>query len=106
MSFNKCIFTSGDSILDDIEIFYVEDTYNLTTSTVYFVTMMVNQHAFTVIDNVSNVEISGCTFYQNKGQMPPIMIGVELVHNLTISYCLFHNNDAQSALTMIGNVLI
>ena len=50
------------------------------------------------------MEISGCEFYQNKGQDDLISIGLEQVHNLTISNCLFRNNDAQSALIGIYSV--
>ena len=104
MSFNKCIFTNGDSTLSDIQILHIEDIYNLTISNCLFH----NNYAQSVligIQNVSNVEISGCEFYQNKGQDALIWIGFRQVHNLTISNCLFHNNDAQSALIMSARAL-
>ena len=36
VSFNKCIFTGGDSALADIEGSYIEDIYNLTISNCLF----------------------------------------------------------------------
>ena len=105
VSFNKCIFTSGDSTLADIEILYIKDIYNLTISNCLFHNYDA-QLPLIVIQNVLNVEISGCEFYQNEGQTYLIWIGSEQVHNLTISNCLFHNNDAQLyALVWIKNVL-
>ena len=97
MSFNKCIFTGGDSELGDIEGLYIEDIYNLTIR---------NQSALIKIDNVFNVEISGCEFYQNKGQIHLISISLEQVNKVTISNCLFRNNDAQLKLIMIDSVFI
>ena len=63
------------------------------------------QTALIDIENVLNVEILGCEFYQNKGEMPLISTGSEQAHNVNISNCLFHNNDAQSSLIDIENVL-
>ena len=100
VSFNKCIFTGGDS---DIEILYIiEYIYNLTISNCLFR----NIDAQFELNNVSNVEISGSEFYQNKGQAYLIWIGYKQVHNLTISNCLFHNNDAQVTLIGIDNTKI
>ena len=104
VSFNKCIFTSGDSILADNEGLYIEDIYNLTITNCLFH----NNYALSaliVIYNVLNVEISGCKFYKNKGQEYYKFISSQQVLNLTISNCLFHNNDAQLTLIEIENVL-
>ena len=101
MSFNKCIFTRGDSSLADIEGLYITYIYNLTISNCLFRNNDVESN-FIGIKDVSNVEISGCEFYQNKGQAHLISILYEQVHNLNISNCLFRNNDAQ--LVLIENV--
>ena len=104
VSFNKCIFTSGDSILADNEGLYIEDIYNLTITNCLFH----NNDALSaliVIYNVLNVEISGCEFYKNKGQEYYKLISSQQVHNLTISNCLFHNNDAQFTLKEIKDIL-
>ena len=64
VSFNKCLFTSGDS---NIETLYIEDIYNLTISNCSFR----NNDAVSeliIIHNVFNVEIYKSEFYQNKGQ--------------------------------------
>ena len=53
-----------------------------------------NQTALIVTKNVSNVTISGCEFYQNKGQEDQLITLLQ-VRNLTISNCLFNNNDNQ-----------
>ena len=99
VSFNKCIFTSGDSTL--IDILHLQDIYNLTISNCLFRN---NDAQSVVIANVSNVEISGCEFYQNKGRREDfISIGGILVQNLTISDCLFHNND-NPQIILIENV--
>ena len=103
VSFNKCIFTGGDSALADIEDLYFEDVHNLTISNCLFHNNDA-QLALIKIDNVFNVEISGCEFYQNKGHKKLLSIGFKQVHNLTISNCLFRNNDAQSELIKIDNV--
>ena len=105
VSFNKCIFTStiGDSAFDIIDL-YVIDSYNLTISNCLFRNNGAQVNLI-VIQNISNVQISGCEFYQNKGQDALIWIGFRQVHNLTISNCLFHNNDAQSALIMSARAL-
>ena len=104
VSFNKCIFTSGDSALANIEGLYIENIYNLNISNCLFRNNDA-QSDLIKIRNVSNVEISGCEFYQNKCQYDLISIGFEKVHKLTISNCLFRNNDAQSYLIVIENVL-
>ena len=81
-----------------------EQVHNLTISNCLFHNSDA-QSGLIVIGNVFNVEISGCEFYQNKGQEYLLeVIGFEQVHNLTISNCLFHNNDAQLALMWIDNV--
>ena len=104
VSFNKCIFTSGDSALANIEGLYIEDIHKLTISNCLFCNSDA-QSKLIWIDNVVNVEISGSEFYQNKGHIYLISIGnFEPVHNLTISNCLFHNNDPQLALIQIDNV--
>ena len=99
--FNKCVFTSRDSALVDIEILYIENIYNLTISNCLFHNNDAQLYAIVVIQNVSNVEISGCEFYQNENQ---ILITFKQVYNLTISKCLFRNNGAQLALIAIQNV--
>ena len=113
VSFNKCIFTSGDSTLADIEGLYIDDIHNLTISNCLFRNNIIINDAKTAliwIRHVSNVEISGCEFYQNKGQAYLISIDFERVRNLTtcISNCLFHNNiiinDTQTALIWIRHV--
>ena len=103
VNFNKCIFTSGDSALANIEGWFI-DIYNLTISNCLFHNNNAqSQLALIRIFNVSNVEITGCEFYQNKGQT---MIDFTQVYNLTVSNCLFHNNDAvQSYLILIIHVL-
>ena len=101
--FNMCIFTSGDSALDDTEGLYIEDIQNLTISNCLFRNNDV-QSDLMEIRNVSNVGISGCEFYQNKCQSYLISIGFEQVQILTISNCLFRNNDVQSDLIGIRNV--
>ena len=103
VSFNKCIFTSGDSVLADIEILYVHNIYDLTISNCLFHNNN-GQSDLIRIRNTSNVEISGCKFYQNKYQLYLISIGFKQVHNLTISNCLVHNNDGQSDLIGVRNV--
>ena len=104
VSFNKCIFTSGDSTLAGSEGLFIEDIYNLTISNCLF-SNKDDRSPLIWIANVSNVEISGCEFYQNKGHREDfISIGDILVQNLTISDCLFHNNDHQSALIVVLNV--
>ena len=103
VSFNKCIFTSGDSALADSEGLYIEDIYNLIINNCLFGNND-GQSDLIKIRNVSNVGISGCEFYQNKCQHDLISIGFEKVHKLTISNCLFRNNDAQSSLIGITNV--
>ena len=103
VNFNKCIFTSGDSALANIEGWFV-DIYNLTISNCLFHNNNAqSQLALIRIFNVSNVEITGCEFYQNKCQT---MIDFTQVYNLTVSNCLFHNNNAaQSYLILIIHVL-
>ena len=103
VSFNKCIFTSGDSSLADIEGLYIAYIYNLTISNCLFRNNDAHSELI-LIDNVFNVEISGSEFYQNKVQTYLISIGFVQVHNLNISNCLFRNNDAQSELIVINNV--
>ena len=103
VSFNKCIFTSGDSALEDIENLCVDNIYDLTISNCSFCNNDA-QSDLIRIRNASNVEIAGCVFYQNKAQKYLISIGFEQVHNLTISNCFFRNNDAQSDLIVIRNV--
>ena len=103
VSFNKCIFTSGDSTLADTEGLYIDDVHNLTISNCLFRNNDA-QSDIIGISRVSNVKISGCQIYQNKGQEYLIWIGYE-VQNLTISNCLFHNNNAQLELIGIKNVL-
>ena len=103
VSFNKCIFTSGDSALADFQILNVESIHNFTISNCLFHNNDV-QSVLIGIENVSNVEISGCEFYQSKSQDDLIWIGSERVCNLIISDCLFHNNDAQTVLIGIENV--
>ena len=100
VSFNKCIFTSGNSTLADIETLSTKYIYNLALSNCLF---RINnaQSAFILIQSVSNVEISGCEFYDEDGF---IRIELEQVHNLTIINCLFHNNDGELALIWIQNV--
>ena len=100
VSFNKCLFTSGDS---NIETLHIEDIYNLTISNCSFRNNDA-QSTLIGIQNVSNVEIFGSEFYQNKGQLYLILISSEQTHNLTISNCLFRNNDAQYNLIWIVNV--
>ena len=61
VSFNKCIFTGGDSALADIEGSYIEDIYNLTIR----ICLLLNNYSqlpLIRIDSVFNVEISGCEF--------------------------------------------
>ena len=96
VSFNKCLFTRGDKALAHIENLYIGYSDNLTISNCLFR----DHNRLIVIRNVLNVEISGCEFYQNKGN-ELIWIGYEQVHNLTISNCLFRNNDAQFQLIVI-----
>ena len=100
VSFNKCLFTSGDS---NIETLHIEDIYNLTISNCSFRN---NDARSTLIgiQNVPNVEIFGSEFYQNKGQDYLIWISSEQTHNLTISNCLFRNNDARYNLIWTANV--
>ena len=108
VSFNKCIFTSGNSTLADTEGLYIDDVHNLTISNCLFCNNIIINDAQTTligIEDVSNVEISGCEFYQNKGNSYLIHIGFKQVHNLTISNCLFHNNDAQYTLIEIANAI-
>ena len=102
VSFNKCIFTS--SALPGTEGLYIAYIYNVTITDCLFH----NNDALSNlidIDNVLNVEISGCEFYKNKDQYHLILIGSQQILNLTISNCLFHNNDAQSTLIGIINVV-
>ena len=110
VSFNKCIFTSGDSVLADNKQLHIGNIYNLTISNCLFYNNDAQSELFhnndaesklIIITNVSNVEISGCEFYQNS-QSNLILIDLEEFYNLiTISNCLFHNNDAQSTLVSI-----
>ena len=100
---NKCIFTSGDSALANIEGLYIEDIHKLTISNCLFHNNDA-QLELIGIKNVLNVEISGCEFYQNKGQDFLMNVYYGQTHNLTISNCLFHNNDPQLALIQIDNV--
>ena len=104
VSFNKCIFTGGDSPLVHIEGLYIADVYNLTISNCLFRNNDAQLALIVIESDVSNVEISGCEFYQNTGQDYLIFINKQ-THNLTISNCLFRNNDVQSALIMIDYVL-
>ena len=104
VSFNKCIFTSGNSSLADIEGLYIAYIYNLTISNCLFRNNDAHSELI-LIDNVFNVVISGSEFYQNKGQIHHIWIGaIGQVHNLTISNCFFHNNDVESNFIEIENV--
>ena len=105
VSFNKCIFTSGNSSLADTEGLYIAYIYNLTISNCLFRNNDAHSELILIIDNVFNVVISGSEFYQNKVQAYLISIGFEQVHNLNISNCLFRNNDARSDLIVIGYVL-
>ena len=85
----------------------LEQFHNLVTiSNCLFHNNDAPQVAFVVILNVSDVEISGCEFYQNRdSQSYLIWFGLEQFHNLvSISNCLFHNNVAQLALVAIQNV--
>ena len=101
VSFNKCIFTSGDSALANTEGLYIEHIHKLTISNCLFC----NNDAQSKLDNVVNVEISGSEFFQNRGHIYLMSIGYfEPVHNLTISNCLFYNNYPQIALIQIDNV--
>ena len=101
VSFNKCIFTSGDSALTDFEILNVEGVHNFTISNCLFHN---NSELLLALMEIDSAEISGCKFYQTKINFYLIWIGFKQVHNLTISNCLFHNNDVQSALIEIQNV--
>ena len=101
VSFNKCLFTGGDS---DIKILYIGSIYNLTISNCLFRNNN-SQPQLIIVDNVFNVEISASEVYENKAQMPLISIGFEQIHNLYISNCLFHNNDAQSQLIAQSQLL-
>ena len=92
---------SEDNTLADNEALYIRYIYNLNVSNCLFRNNDA-QLALVVIN--SNVEISGCEFYQNKCQTYLISISFEQVHNVTISNCLFRNNDAQ-LLIVIVNVL-
>ena len=103
VSFNKCIFTRGDSSLADIEGLYITYIYNLTISNCLFRNNDAHSELI-LIDNVFNVEISGSEFYQNKVQTYLISMGFEQVHNLTLSNCLFHNNDVESNFIGIKDV--
>ena len=104
VSFNKCIFTNGGRALTDKEVLDIVDIYNLIISNCLFHYNDVG-YELIVVQNVLNVEISGCEFYQNKGQDFFIWIGKAItdkevlntvdIHNLTISNCLFHNNETQ-----------
>ena len=105
VSFSKCIFTRGVSTLADTEGLYMEDVYNLTISNCLFHNND-DQSELIGISRASNVEISGCEFYQNKVQVYHTLITLEQVDNLFISNCLFCNNDAQSQLIGIDNVFI
>ena len=93
VSFNKCIFTSGDSTL--AEILYINDIYNLTISNCLFHNNNA-QSALIVIQNVLNVEISGCEFYQNKGQDNLILIN--LGHCFGIDNCTIYDNDIKDTI--------
>ena len=88
---------------DDLVWISSEQVHNLTMSNCLFRNN--DAQLALLIDSVYNVEISGCEFYQNKGQDDHISIGLEHVHNLTISNCLFRDNDGQSALILIVYVL-
>ena len=92
MSFNKCIFTDGDS---DVEILYIEDIYNLTIINCLFR----NNDALSdliIIYNVLNVEISGCEFYQNKGQDHLIVTYVSYLFDM--DNCSIYDNDIKDAI--------
>ena len=92
VSFNKCIFTSGDSALADMEGLYIGHAYNLTISNCLFCNN--NAHsAHIMIDNVFNVEISGCEFYQNKGQ--DFLIATFLGYSFDIDNCSIYSNDVK-----------
>ena len=107
VSFNKCIFTGGTLELTKLEDLYID---NITISNCLF------HNTNILIEDAFNVEISGCEFYQNKGQEQIIWIknvvnveisGCEFYQNknllyifgsnLIISNCSFHNNDAPLA---------
>ena len=84
-----------------------EQVHNFTTTCISNCLFHNNdaRSALIVIDNVFNVAISGCEFYQNKCQLFFIFISFEQVHDFTtISNCLFHNNDAQFDLIGIIHV--
>ena len=100
VSFNKCIFTSGDSTLADTEGLYIDDVHNLTISNCLFRNNDA-QSGLIWIRHVLNMQISGCEFYQNNDQ---IWIGFVQVYILTICNCIFRNNDAQSVLIWIRRV--
>ena len=89
VSFNKCLFTGGDS---DIEILHIEDIYNLTISSCLFRNNDA-QSALIGIENVFNVEISGSEFYQNKGQM--YLIVSYLSYIVHMDNCSIYDNDVK-----------
>ena len=104
VSFNKCIFTSGDSIPADNEGLYIKNIYHVTITNCLFHNYE-TLSALIDVYNVLNVVISGCEFYKNEDQDHLALIISQHVHNLTISNCLFHNNDAQFTLIQIEDVL-
>ena len=94
VSFNKCIFTSGDSTLADTEGLYIADVHNLTISNCLFRNDA--QADLIGIEDVSHVEISRCEFYQNKGQHE--LIVTLLVYLFHMDNCSIYGNDVKDAI--------
>ena len=90
VSFNKCIFTGGDS---DIEILYIiEDIYNLTINNCLFH----NNDAQVTLIGIDNTKISGCEFYQNRGQDHLILTNSGYLFDM--DNCSIYDNDIKDAI--------
>ena len=105
VSFNKCIFTNGGRALTDKEGLNIAAIYNLIISNCLFRNNS-NQSELILIKNVVYVEISGCEFYQNKGQAYLIVIIPEnrvTPFVFVLDNCRIYDNDVSiSTINMDG----
>ena len=91
MIFNNCIFTSGGKAVTDKEGLYIADIYTVIISNCIFCNNV--QDELIVFQNVVNVELFGCEFYQNTGQDDLIRIYSLEPFYLELDNCSIYDNE-------------